>query len=275
MSEDRNFMEKAIDISQASKNEDDSGRYPKVGAVVVNARGEEIAVAHRGAITGQHAEYHALEEILRNVQVAGSTVYTTLEPCTKRTPNKIPCAERLFQRRVGRVVIGMLDPNKDICGRGVLYLQEHGVQVSLFDPDLARAVQDINRHFIAYHSDLGIVIETPESNAECRDVWVQLRGTYRHRAIASDRLCVFVRKDFEYSPQKPITFLSGGRWEGAAAMGEPGEHTILITRISDDISAMFAYYARVHQQTGKWVSMIMPSLPSGINTLAEVKIRRV
>jgi pyrimidine deaminase RibD-like protein len=275
MSEHRRFMEKAIEVSRCSKNEDDSGRYPMVGAVVVNSQGQEIAAAYRGARNGQHAEYHALEEILRDEQVAGSTVYTTLEPCTKRTPNKVPCAERLFQRRVGHVVIGMLDPNKDICGRGVLYLQERGVQVSLFDPDLALAVLDINRHFIAYHSDIGIVIEAPESNAECHGTWVQLRGTHRHRAMPSDRLCVFVRKDFEYCPQKPITFLSGGRWEGVAAMGEPGEHTILITRISDDISAMFAYYARVHQQTGTWVSMIMPFLPSGINTLAEVKVRRL
>jgi len=111
-------MKLAIREARRSRAEDDRP-HPFVGVVVV--RGNEVlASACRGDLApGDHAEYTALENKLEADTLAGCTVYTTLEPCTTRNHPKIPCADRLVQRRVSRVVIGALDPDQRITGQGV------------------------------------------------------------------------------------------------------------------------------------------------------------
>jgi len=118
--DDRRFAQMAIEEALKSVSEDDRP-HPKVGAVVVKG-GRVLSKAHRGEIPKCHAEYIALEQKLADDLVAGATVYTTLEPCTTRKHPKIPCAERLVERKVSRVIIGMLDPNPDIRGQGELLL---------------------------------------------------------------------------------------------------------------------------------------------------------
>lgn len=115
-SDDRKFARLAIEEARHSVPED--GRvHPKVGVVVVKD-GRVLATAHRGEFPQCHAEFVALEKKLPEISLAGSTVYTTLEPCTSRNHPKVPCATRLAERKVARVVIGMLDPDDLISGRG-------------------------------------------------------------------------------------------------------------------------------------------------------------
>ena len=80
----RQFMELAVKEARKCKPEDDRV-HPKVGVVVVKD-GAVLATAYRGEMgEGEHAEFTALERKLRDVAVAGATVYTTLEPCTAAT----------------------------------------------------------------------------------------------------------------------------------------------------------------------------------------------
>src|SRR5262245_10064441 len=107
INDDIAYMKLAIEEASKSRSEDER-THPRVGVVVVKD-GQILAKAHRGESNlGEHAEYTALERKLSNDVVAGATVYTTLEPCTTRNHPKMPCAHRIFDRRVRRVVIGML-----------------------------------------------------------------------------------------------------------------------------------------------------------------------
>ena len=144
--DDRDFMERAIKLARRCRNE--PGRIsPKVGAIAVRDN-SILGEAFRGEVApGDHAEFILLENKLPEEPLAGATIYTTLEPCTARNSPKIPCVERLIERRVARVVIGVLDPNELIRGRGELRLREAGIEVTRFDPDLMSQIEELNRDF--------------------------------------------------------------------------------------------------------------------------------
>ena len=156
--DDRKFMCRAIEEARKCEPEDDRV-HPCVGAIVVR-NGKELGAAYRNELKdGQHAEHTVLETKLGKEIIAGCTVYTTLEPCTTRKTHT-PCAELLGIRRVSRVVIGMLDPNQAITGKGVLELRERGIAVDLFPPELMREIEELNRHFIKIKKEESEYLET-------------------------------------------------------------------------------------------------------------------
>ena len=164
-SEARPFMLRAIDLARSSVSE--RGRVsPKVGAVVVRD-GVLIDEAFRGELTaGEHAEFTLLERKLKSATVADATLFTTLEPCTSRNDPKIPCVERIIERRIARVYIGVLDPNDEVRGRGELRLREAGIEIARFDSDLMPMIEELNRDFFRLHRLQAPIRRTP---GETRD----------------------------------------------------------------------------------------------------------
>ena len=151
--DDEHFIELAIDAARKCKPED-ARTHPKVGVVVVQA-GDLLTVASRGELNGgEHAEYTALERKLPHNTLAGATVYTTLEPCTSRSHPKVPCVERLIERKVTRVCIGMLDPNPAISGKGQQRLRDANIRTDLFPEKFMAEVEELNRDFVRQYRQL-------------------------------------------------------------------------------------------------------------------------
>lgn len=111
-------------ISEGEKARIVSPPNPWVGAIVETQAGN--FAGHTQAPGESHAEMDALIKAGRNA--AGSTMYVTLEPCAHqgRTP---PCAEKIVEAGIKRVVIGIVDPDQRVRGRGIEYLQKKGVEV--------------------------------------------------------------------------------------------------------------------------------------------------
>ncbi len=82
---------------------------------------------HRGPGTA-HAEVVALEEA--GELAHGADLYVTLEPCvhTGRTP---PCVEAIQKAGIRRVVVGAVDPDPKVAGRGLESLKAVGIEVTL------------------------------------------------------------------------------------------------------------------------------------------------
>ncbi len=101
---------------------------PAVGCVVVCVDGV-VVTGTTEAAGKRHAEITALDQLAPG-QAKGATVFTTLEPCSHhgRTP---PCVDRLIREGVARVVVGAVDPNPVVNGRGLQKLRDAGIVVDV------------------------------------------------------------------------------------------------------------------------------------------------
>ena len=143
--QDRQFCEQAVELAKKSVTEDDR-LHPYVGVVIIKD-GKILATGYRGESgDGDHGEYCALKKInedVDKVDLSGCTVYTTLEPCSKRKPPKKPCATRLIAAKATRVVSGMPDKDKEVYG--LSSLAEAGIHIGLFPNDLMQELLALNK----------------------------------------------------------------------------------------------------------------------------------
>ena len=117
------YMELALTL--ALKGKGTVSPNPMVGAVIVKD-GRIIGEGYHQKYGEGHAEVNAFKNASEDVK--GATMYVTLEPCSHygKTP---PCAEKIVEKKIKKVVIGTLDPNPLVSGRGVKILQDAGIEV--------------------------------------------------------------------------------------------------------------------------------------------------
>ncbi len=118
----------ALCLSLASKGTGFVSPNPLVGCVIVS-NGKILGRGYHESYGGPHAEVNAVRNVIdKGRDVAGSTVYVSLEPCAHsgKTP---PCAEMLAKLKPARVVIGTADPFHKVNGKGIEILRKAGVKV--------------------------------------------------------------------------------------------------------------------------------------------------
>ncbi len=100
---------------------------PMVGAVVV-FNDKIIGEGYHQRFGEAHAEPNAILSVKDKDLLKDSTLYVNLEPCSffGKTP---PCADLIIKSRIPRVVIGTLDPNPKVSGKGVEMLKNAGIEV--------------------------------------------------------------------------------------------------------------------------------------------------
>ena len=139
---DERYMRMALRL--ALKGIGRTSPNPMVGAVL--ARGGRIVGSgyHRRA-GDDHAEIAALRQAGKRAR--GATLVLNLEPCDHqgKTP---PCTLSLIRSGARRVVVGMVDPNPLVSGRGIRRLRRAGIQVHV--NVLEKECRRLNEAFIKY-----------------------------------------------------------------------------------------------------------------------------
>ena len=100
---------------------------PSVGAVLV-VDDRIIGEGFTSPYGGNHAEVNAISAVRDSSLLATATMYVTLEPCSHfgKTP---PCADLIIKSEIKKVVIGCIDSNVLVAGKGIERLQNAGCEV--------------------------------------------------------------------------------------------------------------------------------------------------
>jgi len=141
-------------ITKANKFKYTAKPNPVVGAIII--QGSEIISEGYHEIYGKnHAEINAIEEAQKYLgkkfeNFSDLSLICTLEPCS-HVGKTGSCAEFIVKKGFKKVIIGAIDPNPKVAGRGIKILESNDIEVEygLFG-DL---VEKQNKNFFYKHKN--------------------------------------------------------------------------------------------------------------------------
>ena len=145
-----NYIAHCIEI--ARRGEYFVAPNPMVGAVLVDENGTILAEGWHEKYGEGHAEVNCFRHLetskYRDLEMSKCTLFVSLEPCSHygKTP---PCAKLIIEKGVGRVVVGMLDPNPLVAGKGVQMLRDAGIEVIV--GVMEKECRELNKRFLCLH----------------------------------------------------------------------------------------------------------------------------
>ncbi|WP_138433637.1 bifunctional diaminohydroxyphosphoribosylaminopyrimidine deaminase/5-amino-6-(5-phosphoribosylamino)uracil reductase RibD [Winogradskyella algicola] len=161
---------------------------PMVGAVIVH-NDSIIGEGFTSAYGGPHAEVNAVNSVKNKSLLKDSTIYVLLEPCSHygKTP---PCSDLIIHHNIPNVVIGCVDDNPDVAGKGIAKLKAHGCNVIVGVLE-AECKAHLKRFFAHHNKKRPYIIlkwaETedgfmaPETKDEQKPVWIT--NTYSRQLV--------------------------------------------------------------------------------------------
>ncbi|MCD8291031.1 MAG: bifunctional diaminohydroxyphosphoribosylaminopyrimidine deaminase/5-amino-6-(5-phosphoribosylamino)uracil reductase RibD [Prevotella sp.] len=146
---DERYMRRCL---QLARNGMQNARpNPMVGAVIVSDDGRIVGEGYHVCCGHGHAEVNAFASVKKKDEclLGKSTLYVSLEPCSHygKTP---PCADLIIRKGVRRVVVGCVDPFKEVSGRGIRKLQDAGIEVKV--DVLEQECLELNKRFITFNT---------------------------------------------------------------------------------------------------------------------------
>jgi hypothetical protein len=153
-----------------------------------------------------------------------------------------------FGKSPRRLLIGILDPNQGVTGKGLWDLQQHGIDVELFPPELARRIRALNQDFIRIQQTLGIQFGNIESGQTIR-TWDK-NGTFEIRGSClntpGENVFVFTGIGGQWYPQfNPLRMTGDGKWASKIHFGAYGPHTVCIVKATDLGVNLVRYYRKI------------------------------
>ncbi len=148
MEHDELYMRRCLELAQRAKGF--TAPNPMVGAVLVHD-GRIIGEGWHHFYGAAHAEGNCIDSVQPQDRhlLPESTMYVSLEPCA-HYGNTPPCAVRLVEEKIKKVVIANIDPFEKVEGRGIGILEEYGVQVQ--QNVLQQEGLWMNRRFFCFHT---------------------------------------------------------------------------------------------------------------------------
>ena len=121
---------------------------PMVGCVIVH-NNVIIGEGYTSAYGGNHAEVNAINSVKEKELLKKATLYVSLEPCSHhgKTP---PCADLIVAHKINKVIVGTIDDNSLVRGKGVEHLENNGCLVTV--GILEKECTDINKRFFTFHN---------------------------------------------------------------------------------------------------------------------------
>jgi diaminohydroxyphosphoribosylaminopyrimidine deaminase / 5-amino-6-(5-phosphoribosylamino)uracil reductase len=120
-----------------------------VGSVIVGADGTELSrgFSRENGDPHVHAEESALGKLAADdPRLRGATIYSTLEPCSRRKSRPRSCTQLIIAAGLARVVIAWREPSLFVADcQGVELLEEAGLSVAEL-PGFAEQAAAPNRH---------------------------------------------------------------------------------------------------------------------------------
>ncbi|MBZ4033156.1 bifunctional diaminohydroxyphosphoribosylaminopyrimidine deaminase/5-amino-6-(5-phosphoribosylamino)uracil reductase RibD [Flavobacterium sp. 17A] len=120
---------------------------PMVGSVIVY-EDQIIGEGWHKKAGEPHAEVNAVRSVKDKSLLKKATIYVSLEPCSHfgKTP---PCCDLIIANKIPNVVVGTVDPNEKVAGKGILKLIEAGANVTV--GVLEDQCNELNKRFFTFH----------------------------------------------------------------------------------------------------------------------------
>jgi len=209
---DEHYMKLALKL--AAKGRGYASPNPMVGALLVK-NDVIIGQGYHRCCGESHAEVNAVQNATEDI--AGSTLYVTLEPCCHqgKTP---PCTDLIIRNRIARVVIGATDSNPLVSCQGILSLQKAGIEIKTdVLKDECRRLNEVFFHYmetglpfvtVKYAQTLDGRIATSTGQSQWISSPASLKFAHQLRAL-HDAVLVGIGTVFKDNPELTVRRVKG------------------------------------------------------------------